>query len=500
MARYNVRVLIRFEDCTVEERDARAREDLRRLDALLAADDRLQRDVLAHGELFARDDDAPLSAIERVVALQLFDRAVDLQSAANAITRFHMGFVDIDPLDEPARHARHFAIAHRAYFRRLSSGMDLCQRALGKSAFEVLLDEGSPESGIGPGQWSNFKWNILHVEHISRAVAARQHRKLIEQWLDAKSAADVPVLLERLDGDWAILRRFLTDEAPSMLMKNAFELLKGAGHALLLPVQTEIAGWLGDTRIYREGTALISSEQHREAIAKSAPGDLLFERRNWYLSNIGLPGFWPHAALWIGTPAELSSALDGDPEVRAAYGGDFSAALREAHPRAFADWEQPDDAGHPKRVIEAVSEGVVVASAEHTLHADYAAALRPRRSKLDVARAIEQAFAYWGRPYDFDFDFFSDQSIVCSELVYKAWEPRPGVNGIEFPLESVLGRKTLPPNSMIAWWDALADRTDSPLQFLWFLDGRESSSAAVWGDEASLRASHRRPKWDLSQE
>lgn len=492
-------MLVRFDDCSVEERDARAREDVRRLDALLAADDRLQQDIAAHDALFARGEDDALSAIERTVALQLFDRAVDLQSAANAITRFHMGFVGIDPLSEPVRHARHFAIAHRAYFRRLSSGMALCHRALAKTAFEVLLDEGSPEYGIHRGQWSSFKWNILHVEHVGRAVAARQHRKLIDDWLEARAETDVRALLDRLDQDWSILRRYLTNDAPSMLVKNALELLKGVGHALLLPLQTEIAGWLGDTRVYRDGTALISRAQTQEAIAKSLPGDVLFERRNWYLSNIGLPGFWPHAALWVGAPEELSQWIDGDPAVRAAYGGSFVEHLRREHGEAFASWSRPDDEGNARRVIEAVSEGVVLASAEHTLHADYAAALRPRRSKLDVARAIEQAFAYFGRPYDFDFDFFSDQSIVCSELVYKSWEPRPGIEGIAFPLESVLGRKTLPPNSMIAWWDARVERGESPLDFVWFLDGREASGSAEWGDERALRASHRRPKWDLSQ-
>jgi hypothetical protein len=492
--------LRRFEDCTPEERDARAREDLRRLGALLTASDRLERDVLANDAMFQRDEDAP---VERAVALHLFDRAMDLQSAANGITRFHMGFVHVDPLSEPARHARHFALAHHAYFRRLSLGMGLCHRAMGKGALDVLLDEGSPEVGIGPGQWTRFKWNVLHVEHISRAVAARQHRKLIERLLDdddAATAQDVRPLLAQLDLEWATLRRYLTDDAPGLLFDNALELLKGVGHALLLPVQTEVAGWLGDTRVHRDGEALISSAQIQDAIARTRPGDLLFERRNWYLSNIGLPGFWPHAAMWLGTPVELSASLDDDPSVRAAYSGAFTEFLRGAYPEAWESFATVDEGGHARRVIEAVSEGVVFASAEHTLHADYAAALRPLRSALSVARSIEQAFAYWGRPYDYDFDFFSDQAIVCSELVYKSWEPRPGIEGIAFPLESVLGRRTLPPNSMIAWWDSVADAADNPLRFLWFLDGRESSQSAVWGDERSLRASHQRPKWDLSQE
>lgn len=471
-----------------------------RLDAVVSAGVRLERDIEVHSAVFARGEDEALSAVERSIALHLFDRAVDLSSAANAITRFHMGFVGLDLFDDPARHGRHFALANRAYFRRLALGMKLCKQALGKSAFEVLLEEGAPEFGIGPGQWSHFKWNVLHVEHIGRAVAARQHRKLIGELLEGNpSRGEIEPLLQKLDDDWSLLRPYLADEAPSMLVKNAFEYLKSAGHALLLPVQTELAGWLGDTRVYRDGGALISAHQIERACALSLPGDVVFERRNWYLSNIGLPGFWPHAALWLGTPSALAAFLDDDASVRAAYGGAFTEHLRREFGEAWASYASADESGHERRVIEAVSEGVVFASGEHTLHADYAAALRPNRAKLDVARAIEQAFSYWGRPYDFDFDFYSDQSLVCSELVFKSWEPRPGIRGIAFPLESMLGRKTLTPNSMIAHWDATADNADCDLAFAWFLDGRESREDAVWAEASALRASHRRPKWDLVQ-
>ena len=96
-----------------------------------------------------------------------------------------------------------------------------------------------------------------------------------------------------------------------------------------------------------------------------------------------------------------------------------------------------------------MSEGVVFTSAEHSVRADYVASMRPRLSRLEVARAIERAFGYAGRPYDFDFDFYTDTSLVCSELVYKAYEPREDARGLTFQLESIVGRMTLGPNTMV---------------------------------------------------
>lgn len=73
------------------------------------------------------------------------------------------------------RHALHFGLAHRAYFRRLSLGMDLCARAQNRPQFETLLDEGAPDLGLRPGLWASFKGNVLHVEHLGplRSAAPR---------------------------------------------------------------------------------------------------------------------------------------------------------------------------------------------------------------------------------------------------------------------------------------------------------------------------------------
>jgi hypothetical protein len=255
---------------------------------------------------------------------------------------------------------------------------------------------------------------------------------------------------------------------------------------------------MGDTRTTRR-PPLISAEQIADLLRRLEPGDILLERREWYLSNIGLPGFWPHAALYVGTPADRRT-LAGHRDVRTWVrregqgDGDLEALLRGRAPAAYTASVTPDD-GHARRVLEAISEGVAFTSLEHSAAADALAVLRPRLSVVERAAALVRAFGYAGRPYDFDFDFRTDGSLVCTELIYKAYEP-----ALRFSLVELLGRPVLPANELVRRFDAEFGTPAEQLRYVAFLDGQEDTGIAVERPVEEFRRSWRRPKWRLSSD
>ena len=177
--------------------------------------------------------------------------------------------------------------------------------------------------------------------------------------------------------------------------------------------------------------------------------------------------------------------------------GDFEALLKARLPEAYAQSQRPQEEGHRARIIEAMSEGVSLTTLEHCADADSVAVLRPRRSRPEMARAIFRGFQYVGRPYDFDFDFATDAALVCTEVIYKAYEPAGDLRGLELPLVDMLGRKVTPANAIARQFDAQHGTEQQQFDLIAFLNGNESAGKAVVGSLEEFRQSWRRPKWHL---
>jgi hypothetical protein len=389
-----------------------------------------------------------------------------------------------------AEAAEAFLLAYAAELALYVNTAELLKDTTGRRAYEVILDEPVPEFGVSARAWRSLKTAFnLRPWQRPLVLAHGYHRRLANRYARHGIRGRQAALFGYIDRRVAGMVKLGATAGPSILVREWSDLAGAGFQRIWFPAQKGVAEWMGDTSVRRIGRALIQPEQVAQMRPALRPGDILVERRNWYLSNVGLPGFWPHTALYLGTPEELGATL----------GAEAVERLRRDHPAAFGAWDQADAAGHPHRVLEAVSEGVIFSSLEHTAEADYLAVIRPRLTPEEISGAIHRAFAYFGRPYDFDFDFLTDRALVCSELVYKAFEAQPGRRGLRLPLVQVLGRPTLPPNEIVRLFDAEADRSDRQLDFVYFLDGREREGRAAVADAAAFRSSHRRSKWDLAQ-
>lgn len=231
---------------------------------------------------------------------------------------------------------------------------------------------------------------------------------------------------------------------------------------------------IGDTKIRepRHGKPLVTPELVERLRPMLQPGDILIERRNWYLSNAFLPGYWPHSALYVGTPEQLKAAgLDQDLRIL----GKLEA------------FSKKDASGHGYAIIEAVSEGVVFSTVEHSIgEADSVAVLRPNLTPLQKREMIARAFENTGKPYDFDFDFFSADKLVCTEVVYRSLSGM-----IDLPLVDILGRKTLPALEIVRYWTT--GEGGEKLNFVAYLDGDERTGTCTWSEPGELAFSVNQP-------
>lgn len=373
--------------------------------------------------------------------------------------------------------------SYAAFLAQYRGALEMIDAAAALPGADVVLNEAVPSIGVGEQTFARIKLRWLNVARATEYAALGSLDRL-------KGSRALPHLRAGIDEDAAAVLRAGRRDAPLRTARNAIDIARGAAFTVWFPLQKGIAEWMGDTRVARAHRFLVTEEQIAALAPRLQPGDVFLERREWYVSNIGLPGFWPHTALYIGDARDRARAFD-DESVRSwvreqgRADGDFDAFLRERFPDAYAR-------SRNARVIEAISEGVSLTTLEHSAAADSFAVLRPRATKRDRAVAIARAFGYVGRPYDFNFDFHTDAALVCSEVLYKAYE-----GSVTFPLATTMNRLNTPPNDIVRVFDQTYGTPAQQFDFVLFLDGQERTQVAVAADVEAFRASWKRPKWHI---
>jgi hypothetical protein len=475
------------------DRQARMEQDAR---DVLSHRDGL-RDVIdfmeSHPELSAGavDKGRLMRREEKEALWNAWQRLLDYMLALDSIEKYHANSYRLR--GEPREDS--FMIGYAAMVAKYRAALEFIECAERNPALHTVLNDAVPELGLPAGTYSKMKFKYLNAGMGTEFAA----REVIFKTFKANRRTDLRAVIRT---DARQVWNAGKGRGELLTLKNAWTIVQDATQSAWLPVQTGVSEWMGDTKVRRAGQCLISPEQIRDLQPQLMPGDILLERREWYLSNIGLPGFWSHAALYLGTVDERRKFFD-DAETRewvkqqGESSGDFETSLRSRYPIAYEQSLAPREHGHPVRVIEAISEGVSFTSLEHSADCDSLAVLRPRLARRDKARALFRAFHYAGRPYDFKFDFATDAELVCTELVYKAYEPSAGFAGLELPLIEMLGRKVMPANELARQFDAQHGTPEQQCDLVAFLDGHERRAKAVEASEAAFRQSWKRPKWHV---
>lgn len=486
-----------------------AKHDLVTLRQFIGGMHGVMKTVDTNKTLFSKKNESVYSPEQKRTLFSTWGSLFAYFSATEGLRQKYWNFVKLSPTDP--RHAWGFLLTHTALTALLSQGLHFADYALNNKQLETLLDEANDEFGIPRGAFAAFKLKAIHVATSVQLFTGDNYSLVAAPILKKAKGGDAPDVkwaFSEMESDSTEAKKSLVRHGGKLFLGNAKDIVVDNSLQAVFPAQKTFAEWAGDTRVARIGKPLITAQNVTDwVLPKLQPGDIVVSRQNWFLSNIGLPGFWPHAMLYVGTAAELARAFDADPEVQkwAAAQPEKATSLSDLLARRYpAKWkvyaEGKDFQGHgPIRVIESISEGVSFTAIEHAFGVDYLGALRPRLAPADKARAVERAFKYQGRPYDFDFDFFSDKTLVCTELVYKAYQPSADLRGVNIELVDVAGRRTLPANEFVKRFDAEAESKNPQFDFVVFVDGQEKGDKAVEGDVTSFRNSWKRLKWDIAQ-
>ncbi len=457
-------------------------------------------------ELF-ENPDKPLNGDDEAFLRQCWLALYDYAFSIDQIRTTYRNWYRFDiSRSQRSQHVQSFLLLYDADLLGYEKALHAISLINQNSNAVTFLNSPHPNSDIPAESFSCLKQELFGSDCHTRILAGQVYLKWLEEGLDAHNATYSGPCLglwDTIEERLALLEQMdVIDRGKTILDADTEFLRQGVSH-VWFPAQKGVAEWMGDTRLQRVGQYLITPQLQEELNSVLEPGDILLSRKNWYLSNVGLPGFWPHAILYIGQPEKLSVYFD-TPEVKdylKTLSGQelkFDQYMTQQWPQKWLQYSAGTGQSD-YHVIEAIKHGVVFNPLSKAC-GDYIAAIRPRLDKVTKAQAIIEAFKHLDKPYDFDFDFATDHALVCTELVWRSYRPGTDKKGLTIDLIEMAGRKTLPANEIAKQYATEKQSNQSQFDFVCFIDASEADLDAHFSDETAFLESVNRSKWSFLQE
>ena len=299
----------------------------------------------------------------------------------------------------------------------------------GRPVVRRKLNQPVPAFGIPGGTYDTVQRSLLGARNAWRLHQARswyEHER--DHLVSIAREHDVEDLIETietlLDGIDTSKRRFVRER----LQTRGDQTLRRVGRSLfqrsVYGIQKLTSSMMADVYVKPGHEPSVPEEIFDGVKPILLPGDVLVVRKEYALTNYFLPGYWPHAALHLGTPEQLTAIdIPCSPNGTPRWDAILSAAAAKGH-----------------CILEAKKDGVHLRCLGSPLASDSFVILRPQMTLDRIGKGICRVLGHEGKGYDFDFNFGRSDRLVCTEVVYRAFE---GDGGVPFELQHRAGRPTL---------------------------------------------------------
>lgn len=360
---------------------------------------------------FLPDED---ERVRTVFARYLTARAV-LRDTLQELRGLRHGGTAMTPVQE----IRAFATGYCAACMLMRAGRFLVDAFSKTRTIRLKLDEAEPRYGIPARQFTQIYRSVTRPSNLLgfyRAVLfAHERRTELETLADDPRFAPILELLRTEEEHLETSASRVTGRVLNYRMHSIQRRYQANFDTVMFTIFKLSGSAIAEMRNPFKRKR-VTPRVRRRIRALLQPGDVIITRHDDAMSNLFLPGFWPHSALYIGNVND-----------REQLGVNMSDE----------QWSRSQD---PVCVLEAKKDGVLFRSLEETLAVDCCTVLRPRLGPEALAVALSRAVTHEGKLYDFEFDFTRSDCMVCTEVIYRTYH---GLEPIEFSLSERAGRYCL---------------------------------------------------------
>ena len=248
-----------------------------------------------------------LSAQDKDTVVGLWGSFLDYTIELEKLKEFHKYFFQINYAKNPNLHKASFLIAYAAFITNYRHAL-IVSTIIQDPVLETKLNEENIGLSIPRDSLYNLKQGLTRPDNLLKLNAGSAYLQLLKK-INPGNMQDKVQLISDLEEESKQLYQLL-GTAPRVFLDNPLDFFEKSSFTAWFPFQKNIALAMGSVKTAQRDD-FITAEQLQEVLPELEPGDILIERRNWHLSNIGIPGFWPHSALFTGSMEEMENYFEG---------------------------------------------------------------------------------------------------------------------------------------------------------------------------------------------